>query len=67
MRADALSLHVYPVITKMNGTQHNATSNICSTNENKLKEFLVDKTLLHHWSTEEDESKSIIVDECSTN
>ena len=66
MRADSLNLHVYPVRTEMNDTQHILTSHVYYKDEIKLKEFLVDKTLLQLCSTDEDESKSIIVDECST-
>ena len=37
-----------------------------STDDSKLNEFLVDKTLSQIFSTDEDESKGIIIDECST-
>ena len=36
------------------------------TDESELKEFLVNETLQQNCSTDEDESKGIIVDECST-
>ena len=39
---------------------------VCSTDDSKLKEFLVDKTLSQSCSINKDESKSIIVNECST-
>ena len=48
----------------MTGTKQIPTSHICSTDESKLKEFLVDETLSQIYSTDEDESKGIIVDEC---
>ena len=39
---------------------------VCSTDESKLNEFLVDKTLSQIFYTDKDESKGIIVDEFST-
>ena len=66
MRADALNLYVYLVRTEMNNTKYIPTSNVCSTYERKLKEFLFDETLSKICSTDVDESKCIIVDECST-
>ena len=66
MRSDALNLHVYPVRTQMNGTQNILTSNVYSKYKSKLKKFLVDKTLSHICSMDEDESKIIIVEKCST-
>ena len=66
MRADALNLHVYSVRTEITPTKQIPTSHICSRNESKLKEFLVDKTLSQICSTDKDESKVIIVDKFST-
>ena len=66
MRADALNYHVYPVRTEMTATKQIPTSHVCSTEESKLKEFLVDKFLSQIYSTDEDKSKGIISDECST-
>ena len=66
MRSDALNSHCYPVRTEMIAMKHIQTSQFCSTDESKLKEFLVDKTLQHSWSTDKDESKSIIVNKFST-
>ena len=66
-RSDALNLHVYPVITEMNGTQQILTSHVYSMDESELRNFPVDKTLLQICSIDEDKSKSIIADECSTN
>ena len=66
MRADALNLRVYPVKTEITGTQQIPTSQIYFTDNNKLEEFLAGKTLLHVYSTDEDESKGIIIDESST-
>ena len=66
MRTDAVNLQVYPVITEVTGTQQIPTSHIYFTDDTELKEFLVRKTLLHVYSTDEDKSKGIIVDEIST-
>ena len=65
MRADAVNLQVYPEITEITGTQHIPTSHIYFTDNTELEEFLAGKTLLHVYSTDEDESKGIIVDESS--
>ena len=46
--------------------KHIPVSHVCSPEESKLKEFLVNKTLSQICSTDEDESKGITVDECST-
>ena len=37
MRADSLNLYVYPVRTEMTATKKNLTSNVCSTDEIKIK------------------------------
>ena len=66
MRADALNSHIYPVRTEMNGTEPIPTSHIYSKDKSKLKEFLVDKNISQICSTDEDESKIIIVDKFST-
>ena len=66
IRADVLNLHVYPVRTEMNATKHIPTLHVFSMDEIKLKEFLSGKTISQICSTKEDESKGIIVDECST-
>ena len=50
----------------MTATKQIPTSHVCSTDETRLKEFLVDENLLQIYSTDEDESKGIIVDECFT-
>ena len=65
LRADALNLHVYPVRTEMTATKHILVSHVCSTDDSKLKGFLVDKTLLRNCSTDQDESKGIIVNKRS--
>ena len=54
MRADALNSENYPLRTEMSGTKHIPTSHVCSTDKSELKEFLVDKKLLHICSTDED-------------
>ena len=66
MRADVLNSHVYPSRTETTTTENIPTSHVCSTEESKLKELLVDETLSKICSTNKDESKGIIVDECST-
>ena len=66
MRDNALNSHIYPVITEMTGTKQIPTSHICSTDESKLKEFLVEETLSQICSTDEEKSKGIIVEKCST-
>ena len=55
MKADALKQDSYPVRTEINGAKQIPTSHICSTDETKLKEFLVDENLLQIYSTDEDE------------
>ena len=64
-RAHVLNLHVYPLRTEMTSTKQIPTSQVCSTDKSKLKELLVDETLLQIFSTNEDESKGTIVDKCS--
>ena len=66
MRADALNLHVYPVRMEMAGTKQIQILNVCSTDESKSEDFLVDKTLSQVSSMDKEESKIIIVDESST-
>ena len=65
MRADALNSYNYPVKIERTGTKQIPTSHVCSTDESKLKEFLVGNTLLQICSNDGDESKGIIVDKCS--
>ena len=62
MRDDAFNSYVYPVRTEMTAP----SSHIYSMEESELKKFLVNKTLSQSCSTDEDEPKGIIVDECST-
>ena len=66
VRADALNLHIYPVRTDMTATTQIPILRICSTDERKLEELLVDKTVSQVCSTDEDKSKGIIVNESST-
>ena len=66
MRADALNLRGYPVRTEMTATKQIPTRHVCSTDESELKEFPVNKTLLWSCSADEDKSKGIIVNKCST-
>ena len=66
MRAGALNLQVCPVRTEMTATNQILILHVFSTYDSELKEFLVDKTLSQTCSTDEDESKVIIVDKFST-
>ena len=66
MRADAFNSQVYPVRTEITGTQHIPTSHIYFTENTKLEEFIVGKTLLQVYSMDRNKSKGIIVDESST-
>ena len=66
MRADTLNAHVYPVRTETTATKQIPTLHICSKEESELKQFLVDETLSQICSTDEDESKGIIVNKCFT-
>ena len=45
MISDSLNLHVCPVRTEMTATKHILISQVCSTDESKLEELPVDKTL----------------------
>ena len=49
----------------MTGAKQIPISNVCSAEQNKSKEFLLNKNLLQICSTDEDESKIIIFDESS--
>ena len=60
VRVDALNSDNYPVKTEMTGTKQILILLVCSTNESKLKQFLLEKTLSQICSTNEDESKGII-------
>ena len=55
MRDDPLNSHIYPVRTEMTATKQIPTSEVCSTDESKLKEFPVDENLSQICSTDEDE------------
>ena len=66
MRTDALNLNVYPVITEMSSKKHIPILFICSMEDSKSEEFLVDNTLSQVWSTDEGGSKIIIADETIT-
>ena len=66
MRDDSLNLHAYLVRTEIAVTKQILTSHVFSTDARKIKEFLVTKTLLQICSTDENESKGIVVDEYST-
>ena len=50
---------------EMNATKQILTLHICSTDESKLKEFLVGETLSQICSTDEKKLKDIIVEKCS--
>ena len=49
----------------MTSTTQIPTLYVCSTDESELKEFPVDETLSQICSTYKDESKGIVVGECS--
>ena len=66
MKADALNFDNYPVRTETTGTKYIPTSHVCSTYDSKLKDSAVDENWSHICSTDEDDSKGIIFDECST-
>ena len=66
MRDDDLNLDNYPVRTEMTTTKKIPTTHVCSTDESRLKESPVNKTLLQICSTDDEESKGIIINECST-
>ena len=62
IRDYAFNLHVYPVRTKINAPY----SHVFPLDESELKQFLVNEPLSQSCFTDEDESKGIISDECST-
>ena len=66
MRVDALNSDNYPARIEMTVKKQIPTLHVFSTDKSKLKEFLVDETLSQICSTDKDESKGIIIDECST-
>ena len=66
IRSDAINSDNYPVRTEMTSTKQIPTSHVFSTDKRELKEYLVDKILSQIYSRDEDESKGIIVEECST-
>ena len=66
MRYDALNSYVLAVRMKMTGTKHVLILHVCYTDKSKSKDFLVDMTLSQVCSTDEYESKGIIVYESST-
>ena len=65
MRADVLNLHVYPVRMEITGVKHIPILHVCSMDDKKSKEFLVDKNLSQVCSTDKGDSKIVIVDESS--
>ena len=66
MRSDALNLHIYPVRTEITATKQITTLHVYSSYKSELKEFLVEENLSQICSTNEEKSKGIIVNECST-
>ena len=66
MRSDALKFHVYPVWTEIKGTEQILILHVCCRDNIKSEDFLVGETLSQVCSMDEDKSKSIIVDEIST-
>ena len=65
MRDDTINSDNYLVRTEIIGVKHIPILYVCSTDNNKSKEFLVDENLSQVYSTDEYESKSVIVDEIS--
>ena len=63
MRSDVLNTCIYPVITELTATKQIPTSHVFPTDESKLKEFLVDKTLSHICSTDRRQLKEFPVDD----
>ena len=55
IRADALKSHFYPVRMEITATKQIPILHVCSTDESKLEEILVDGTLSDIFSTEKDE------------
>ena len=64
--SDVLNLHVYPVSTEITGAKQIPISHVCSTKDIESKDFPVDKNLSQVYSTNEDVSKSVIVNGRST-
>ena len=64
-RDGVLNSHVCPIITEMTAMKQIPASYVCSKEERRFKEFLVDESLSQICSTDEDGPKGIIVDECS--
>ena len=59
---DALNSCVYPLRKEMTAKKHIPILHVCSTDKSELNEFLVKKNLSRIYSTDEDESKGIIID-----
>ena len=57
---------IYPVRMEMTGTKQITISHVCSTDKRKSEELLVDKMFLQLCYTNEEKSKTIIVDGSST-
>ena len=66
MRADTLNSNIYPVRTEITVAQQILISHIFSADNRESEEFIGYKTLLQVYSTDEEESENIIVDESST-
>ena len=66
MRDDALNLENYPVRMERISVKHIPISHICSTDNIKSRELLVNETLSQVCSTDKDKSKGIIVDKIFT-
>ena len=66
MIADVLNSHSCPVRMEITATKQILTLQVRSTDQSKLKYFPVNETLSQSSSTDESESKGIIVNKCST-
>ena len=62
MRDDSLNLDNYPTETEMAGVKQIPISHVCSTDDSKSKDFLVDENLSQVCSMDEGESECVIVD-----
>ena len=66
MRADSINLQVDPVRTEVTDEKQTLILHVCSMDDIKSKEFLVDKQLSRVYSTDYGKLESIIADESST-
>ena len=65
IRADALNSRVYPLRTEITGLKHILVLYVCSMDNSKSKELIVDENLLQVCYTDKSESKIIIFNKSS--